>query len=284
MAFLRQRCVGRLLITGSCAPKPIRCSAPLIAQHPPRPAFLTFLRHAAAARQNGSQAEAAASLAAMPPRNSTHSTTRQIAIASLLRCSSNTVTTTRIAARRHYCPTRSASRSRALPSRLRAADGKPAWRTQSRPIVARSPSIRTLPQLRNNLAGALTTHGWRPERAARLCWKVRFTDRTRPTATRGLISLTASRANLNLLSRAAKPAQARGAMRAAIARWRITTMRWRCDEAQRWAGGRSTPKERACALAPDDAAMRSNLGMLLLMRGNYARGWASSRGALGRLA
>lgn len=43
-------------------------------------------------------------------------------------------------------------------------------------------------------------------------------------------------------------------------------------EAQRWDDAQHCAST-ACALAPDDATMRSNLAMLHLMRGDYERGW-----------
>ncbi|WP_025598033.1 tetratricopeptide repeat protein [Burkholderia sp. WSM2230] len=45
-------------------------------------------------------------------------------------------------------------------------------------------------------------------------------------------------------------------------------------EAQRWATAVQAA-QTACALAPADAAMRSNLAMLQLMRGDHANGWLS---------
>ncbi|ORC47890.1 hypothetical protein B2G74_22625 [Burkholderia sp. A27] len=45
-------------------------------------------------------------------------------------------------------------------------------------------------------------------------------------------------------------------------------------EAQRWDEA-AQAGEAACALAPDDAKMRSNLAMLQLVRGDYAAGWLS---------
>jgi hypothetical protein len=43
-------------------------------------------------------------------------------------------------------------------------------------------------------------------------------------------------------------------------------------EAQRWEEAERVA-QRACDLAPDDAAMRSNLAMLQLVRGDYEHGW-----------
>ncbi|WP_027213846.1 tetratricopeptide repeat protein [Burkholderia sp. WSM2232] len=45
-------------------------------------------------------------------------------------------------------------------------------------------------------------------------------------------------------------------------------------EAQRWDTA-AQAAQTACALAPTDSAMRSNLAMLQLMRGDYANGWLS---------
>jgi Flp pilus assembly protein TadD len=127
-----------------------------------------------------------------------------------------------------------------------------------------------LPHLGNNLAAALTfTGGDLNERIALLQNAVR----DEPDEGDAWINLThAYRTKMDLpraLDAGAKAVQCAPHSPLAHNNYALALR-----EAQRWDDAMEAA-ETACALAPDDAHMRSNLSMLQLVRADYARGWAS---------
>lgn len=127
-----------------------------------------------------------------------------------------------------------------------------------------------LPRLRNNLAAALMfTGGDLNEQIALLESAVR----DEPDDGNGWTNLThAYRANMDLpraLEAGAKAVQCAPHSPLAHNNYALTLR-----EAQRWDDSMQAA-QTACALAPNDASMRSNLSMLQLVRGDYAHGWAS---------
>lgn len=125
-----------------------------------------------------------------------------------------------------------------------------------------------LPQLRNNLAGALMlTGGDLSEQLALL----ESTVQDEPGEGDAWTNLTqASRTGFNLPR--ALEAGARAVQCAPHSPLAHNNYALALREAQRWDDAEHIERT-ACALAPNDATVRSNLGMLLLMRGNYAHGW-----------
>jgi Flp pilus assembly protein TadD len=127
-----------------------------------------------------------------------------------------------------------------------------------------------LPRLRNNLAAALTfTGGDLNEQIALLESAVR----DEPDDGNGWTNLThAYRTNMDLpraLEAGAKAVQCAPHSPLAHNNYALTLR-----EAQRWDDAMQAA-QTACALAPNDASMHSNLSMLQLVRGDYAHGWAS---------
>lgn len=127
-----------------------------------------------------------------------------------------------------------------------------------------------LPRLRNNLAAALTfTGGDLNERIALLENAVR----DEPDEGDGWTNLThAYRTKMDLpraLEAGAKAVQCAPHSPLAHNNYALTLR-----EAQRWDDAMQAA-QTACALAANDASMRSNLSMLQLVRGDYEHGWAS---------
>ncbi|RKR43536.1 tetratricopeptide repeat protein [Paraburkholderia sp. BL17N1] len=127
-----------------------------------------------------------------------------------------------------------------------------------------------LPRLCNNLAAALTfTGGSLNERITLLENAVR----DEPDEGDGWTNLThAYRINMDLpraLEAGAKAVQCAPHSPLAHNNYGLTLR-----EAQRWDDA-AQAAQTACALAPDDASMRSNLSMLQLVHADYAHGWAS---------
>jgi Flp pilus assembly protein TadD len=127
-----------------------------------------------------------------------------------------------------------------------------------------------LPRLRNNLAAALTfTGGDLNEQIALLEDAVRDD----PDEGDGWTNLThAYRTKMDLpraLEAGAKAVQCAPHSPLAHNNYALTLR-----EAQRWDDAVQAA-QTACALAPNDACMRSNLSMLQLVRADYEHGWAS---------
>ncbi|PMS31535.1 tetratricopeptide repeat protein [Paraburkholderia rhynchosiae] len=127
-----------------------------------------------------------------------------------------------------------------------------------------------LPSLRCNLAGALAfTDGDVSEQIALLEDAVQ----DQPSDGNGWINLaSAYRKNLDLPR--AVEAGARAVQCAPLNPLAHNNYALTLREAQRWAEA-AQAAQTACALAPTDATMRSNLAMLQLMSGDYANGWLS---------
>lgn len=128
----------------------------------------------------------------------------------------------------------------------------------------------TLPQLRNNLAGALTlTGGDLSEQLALLESAVRDEPGNGDVWTN---LSNAYRMSLDLPH--ALEAGARAVQCAPQSPLTHNNYALALREAQRWSEAEQAATT-AYTLAPHNATMRSNLAMLQLMRGNYAHGWLS---------
>ncbi|MEZ0606382.1 tetratricopeptide repeat protein [Paraburkholderia sp. IW21] len=230
---------------------------------PASSAFLNFLRHAAAARQNGTDAEASWLDAAAQ-------------VHPLDDDSIESLFTTLLEQHRHDDAIELAAIIAQLAPRRALAHFRFGYALQmaNRHSEAIAPYRRALaidpklPRLRNNLAGALTiTGGDLNEQLALLESAIH----DEPGQGDAWINLAhASRVNLNLPRALEAGAQAmQCAPHSSLAHNNYAlalreTQRW--DEAEQAA-------QTAVALAPNDATMRSNLAMLQLMRGDYAHGW-----------
>ncbi|WP_153134247.1 tetratricopeptide repeat protein [Paraburkholderia agricolaris] len=229
-------------------------------------AFLTFLRHAAAARQNGTaQAEATwlDSAAQLHPLDDASIATL---IATLLEQHRQNDAIELAAIIAQLDPHRALAHFRvgyALQMANRHGDAIAPYRR----ALAINPAF---PQLRNNLAGALAlTDGDLNEQLALLESAVHDD----PNQGDAWINLTqAHRVNLNLPR--ALEAGARAVQCAPHSPLAHNNYALALREAQRWDEAEQAAKT-ASALAPNNAAMRSNLGMLQLVRGDYTHGWQS---------
>jgi Flp pilus assembly protein TadD len=127
-----------------------------------------------------------------------------------------------------------------------------------------------LPQLRNNLAGALAILGENPAEQITL---LESAVAANPLDSDAWINLTqASRFAMNLPR--ALQAGARAVEVAPLSQLALNNYALALEEAQRWDEAERFA-QRACDVAPHDLKMRSNLGMIQLVRGNYEHGWAS---------
>ncbi|SED41746.1 hypothetical protein SAMN02787142_3131 [Burkholderia sp. WP9] len=127
-----------------------------------------------------------------------------------------------------------------------------------------------LPCLRSNLAGALARAGGDANEQIAL---LESAVRDEPGEGDGWTNLTnAYRTNMDLpraLEAGAQAVQCAPHSSLAHNNYALTLR-----EAQRWDDAEQAA-QTACALAPDDATLRSNLSMLQLVRADYAHGWAS---------
>jgi Flp pilus assembly protein TadD len=231
---------------------------------PASSAFLTFLRHAAAARQNGTAEAQANWLDAAAQFHALDDESIESLIAALLEQHRHNDAIELAAIIAQLDPHRALAHFRfgyALQMANRHNEAIAAYRR----ALAIDPK---LPQLRNNLAGALTlTGGDLSEQLALLESAVH----DEPDHGDAWTNLTqASRVNLNLCR--ALEAGARAVQCAPHSPLAHNNYALALREAQRWAEAEHAART-ACALAPTDATVRSNLGMLLLLRGNYAHGW-----------
>jgi len=127
-----------------------------------------------------------------------------------------------------------------------------------------------LPSLRCNLAGALAFTGLDLDQQIALLEEAVKQD---PADGNAWINLTnAYRKNMNLPR--ALEAGERAVHCVPLSPLAHNNYALTLREAQRWDTA-AQAAQTACALAPTDAAMRSNLAMLQLMRGDYANGWLS---------
>ncbi|RKE25576.1 Flp pilus assembly protein TadD [Paraburkholderia sp. BL23I1N1] len=231
---------------------------------PTSSAFLTFLRQAAAARQNGA----------------TEAETRWLDTAAQLHPlddeSIESLIATLLGQHRHDDAIELAAIIAQLDSHRALAHFRFGYALQmaNRHGEAIAPYRRALaidpalPRLRNNLAGALALIGCDLNEQLALLESAVHDDPGHGDAWTNLTQ--ASRVNLNLPR--ALEAGARAVQCAPHGPLARNNYALALREAQRWDEAEHAEKT-ACALAPHDAAMRSNLGMLQLMRGDYAPGW-----------
>ncbi|AXL52473.1 tetratricopeptide TPR_2 repeat protein [Paraburkholderia caffeinilytica] len=227
-------------------------------------AFLTFLRHAVAARQNGTAEAEARWLDAAAQRHSLDDE------------SIDSLMTTLLGQHRHDDAIELAAIIAQLDPHRALAHFRFGYTLQmrNRHREAIAPYRRALaidpklPQLRNNLAGALTLTGGDLNEQIALLESAVHDEPGHGDAWTNLAH--ASRVNLNLpraLEAGAKAVQCASHSPLAHNNYALALR-----EAQRWDEAEQAGRT-ACALAPSDATMRSNLGMLQLMRGDYAHGW-----------
>ncbi|MFM0498840.1 tetratricopeptide repeat protein [Paraburkholderia caffeinilytica] len=227
-------------------------------------AFLTFLRQAAAARQNGTAEAEANWLDAAAQRHLLDDTSIDSLIATLLEQHRHHDAVELAAIIAQLDPHRALAHFR-LGYALQMANRHSEAIAPYRRALAIDPK---LPQLHNNLASALTlTGGDLNEQLALLESAVHDA----PDNGDAWTNLThANRVNLNLpraLEAGAKAVQCAPHSHLAHNNYALALR-----EAQRWDEAEHAGRT-ACALAPTDATMRSNLGMLQLVRGDYAHGW-----------
>ncbi|NML33426.1 tetratricopeptide repeat protein [Paraburkholderia antibiotica] len=229
-------------------------------------AFLTFLRAAAAARANGATARETSYLDAAARLHPLDDASLDALVATLLAQQRHAEAVELGALVAQLDPHSALAQFRAgytLQMANRHADAIVPYRR----ALARDPA---LPQLRNNLAGALMlTGGDLHEQLALLESAVRDA----PEDANAWINLAnAYRKSLDLPR--ALEAGAQAVQRAPQSPLAHNNYALTLREAQRW-----DDAERAAVtaseLAPQNPTMRSNLGMQQLVRGNYAQGWPS---------
>lgn len=227
-------------------------------------AFLTFLRHAAAARQNGTaQAEATwlDSAAQLHPLDDVSIATL---IATLLEQHRQNDAIELAVIIAQLDPHRALAHFR-LGYVLQMTNRHGEAIAPYRRALAINP---TFPQLRNNLAGALALTGGDLNEQLALLESAVLDD---PNHGDAWINLTqAQRVDLNLPR--ALEAGVRAVQCAPHSPLAHNNYALALREAQRWDEAEQAAKT-ASVLAPNNAAMRSNLGMLQLVRGDYAHGW-----------
>ncbi|HZZ02961.1 tetratricopeptide repeat-containing glycosyltransferase family protein [Paraburkholderia sp.] len=231
---------------------------------PASSAFLTFLRRAAAARQNGTAEAEAKWLDAAAQRHPLDDESIESLITTLLEQHRHNDAIELAAIIAQLDPHRALAHFR-FGYTLQMANRHSEAIAPYRRALAIDPK---LPQLRNNLAGALVlTGGDLNEQLALLESAVHDAPHNGDAWT----NLTqASRVNLNLpraLEAGAKAVQCAPHSPLAHNNYALALR-----EAQRWDEAEHAERT-ACALAPNDATMRANLSMLHLMRGDYAHGW-----------
>ncbi|MFL9948894.1 tetratricopeptide repeat protein [Paraburkholderia agricolaris] len=229
-------------------------------------AFLTFLRHAAAARQNGTAQGEATWLDSAAQLHPLDDASIATLIATLLEQHRQNDAIELAAIIAQLDPHRALAHFRvgyALQMANRHGDAIAPYRR----ALAINPAF---PQLRNNLAGALALTGGDLNEQLALLESAVHDD---PNQGDAWINLTqAHRVNLNLPR--ALEAGARAVQCAPHSPLAHNNYALALREAQRWDEAEQAAKT-ASALAPNNAAMRSNLGMLQLVRGDYTHGWQS---------
>ena len=231
---------------------------------PASSAFLTFLRHAAAARQTGTAEAEARWLDAAAQRHPLDDESIDSLVITLL------------AEHRHDDAIELAAIIAQLDPHRALAHFRFGYVLQmaNRHSEAIAPYRRALaidpklPRLRNNLAGALALTGGDLNEQLALLESAVHDEPGNGDAWTNLTQ--ASRANLNLLR--ALESGAKAVQCAPHSPLAHNNYALALREAQRWDEAEHAERT-ACALAPNDAAMRSNLSMLQLMRGDYAHGW-----------
>lgn len=229
-------------------------------------AFLNFLRGAAAARQSGNTATETECLNAAAQLHPLDDASLVSLITSLLEQRRHDYAIELAAIIAQLDPHRAVAHFR-IGYTLQMANRHHEAIAPYRHALAIEP---TLPQLRNNLAAALMlTGGNRDEQRALLESVVR----DEPGDSDGWTNLSnLCRTNLDLPR--AIEAGARAVQCAPHSPLAHNNYALALREAQRWSDAEQAATT-AYTLAPHDAAMRSNLAMLQLMRGDYANGWLS---------
>ena len=229
-------------------------------------AFLTFLRQAAAARQNGTAQTEARCLDAAAQRHPLDDESLDSLTITLLQQHRHDDAIELAAIIAQLDPHRVLAHFR-LGYALQMANRHDEAIAPYRRALAIDPK---LPRLRSNLAGALMFLGSDPSEQLAL---LESAVRDEPGEGDGWTNLAnAYRTNMDLPR--ALEAGARAVQCAPHSPLAQNNYALALREAQRWADAEQAAKT-ACALAPTDAAMRSNLSMLQLMRGDYAHGWES---------
>jgi len=231
---------------------------------PASSAFLTFLRHAAAARQNGTAEAEARWLDAAAQRHPLDDESIDSLVITLLAEHRHDDAIELAAIIAQLDPHRALAHFRfgyALQMANRHGEAIEPYRR----ALAIDPK---LPRLRNNLAGALALTGGDLNEQLALLESAVHDEPGNGDAWTNLAQ--ASRANLNLLR--ALESGAKAVQCAPHSPLAHNNYALALREAQRWDEAEHAERT-ACALAPNDAAMRSNLSMLQLMRGDYAHGW-----------
>lgn len=229
-------------------------------------AFLTFLRHAAAARQNGTAQAEATWLDSAAQLHSLDDASITSLVGRLIEQHRHNDAIELAAIIAQLAPHHALAHFRvgyALQMGGRHGEAIAPYRR----ALAINPA---LPHLRNNLAGALAHSGGDLSEQLALLESAIHDD---PGNSDAWINLAqASRANLDLpraLHAGATAVQCAPHNPLAYNNYALALR-----EAQRWEEAEQAART-ACALTPGDATMRSNLGMLQLMRGDYANGWQS---------
>jgi Flp pilus assembly protein TadD len=239
---------------------------PLISDpgHPAWPAFLTFLQRAALAQQSGqTEARAIWLEAAGHLQDFDNDAIGRITIALVeQRRQDDAIAVAAIIAQlRPADATASFRLGYALQMANRHRDALAPYRH----ALALDPH---LPQLRTNLAGAIALSGGDVTEQVRLLESALADD---PLDSNGWTNLAqASRFAMNLPR--ALEAGARAVELAPQSALALNNYALALKEAQRWDEAVQLT-QAACAHAPGDPAMRSNLAMLHLVRGEYAHGW-----------
>lgn len=227
-------------------------------------AFLTVLRHAAAARQNGTAEAEASWLDAAAQRHPLDDESIDSLIITLLEEHRHDDVIELAAIIAQLDPHRALVHFRlgyALQRTNRHSEAIAPYRR----ALAIDPK---LPQLRSNLAGALALSGGDLNEQLTLLESAVHDEPGNGDAWTNLTQ--ASRANLNLPR--ALEAGARAVQCAPHSPLAHNNYALALREAQRWEEAEHAART-ACALAPTDATMRSNLSMLQLVRGDYVHGW-----------
>lgn len=227
-------------------------------------AFLNLLRAAAAARQSGSAATEADCLGAAAQLHPLDEASLAALVTSFVEQDRHDDAIELAAIIAQLDPHRAAAHFR-VGYTLQMANRHREAIAPYRRALAIEPA---LPQLRNNLAAALTlTGGDLHEQRALLESAVR----DEPGNGNSWTNL-ANTYRLSLDLPHALEAGARAVQYAPHSPLSHNNYALALREAQRWTDAEQAAMT-ACTLAPHDAAMRSNLAMLQLMRGDYANGW-----------
>jgi Flp pilus assembly protein TadD len=229
-------------------------------------AFLNYLRDAAAARESGSAATEAACFEAAAQLHPLDDASLAALIASLSEQHRQRDAIELAAIIAQLDPHRALPHFR-LGFALQMANLHREAVAPYRRALAIEP---TLPQLRNNLAAALILSGGDLDEQRAL---LEGAVRDEPGNGDGWINLTNTyRLSMDLPH--ALEAGARAVHCAPHSPLSHNNYALALREAQRWSEAEQAATT-ACTLAPHDATMRAGLGMLQLVRGDYANGWLS---------